>query len=100
MSNDVFVWIEQTDGVADPISWETLGAARRVAGAFGGKVVTVILGEDVGDLAQKAVQYGADSAFIADDATLKHFRLEPYAAVLTKLVQEQQPAAILMGAVR
>lgn len=98
MSNDYFVWIEQTNGVADSISWETLGVARGVADELGGKLAAVVLGENVGDLAQQAIQYGADSAFVADHATLKHFRLEPYAAVLAKLAQEHQPAAILVGA--
>src|SRR5688572_3590509 len=98
MSNNVFVWIEQTNSTADHISWETLGAARKVGDDLGGKLVAVVLGENVGDLAQQAIQYGADSAFIADDTTLKHFRLEPYAAVMTKLAQEHEPAAILIGA--
>ena len=98
MSNDVFVWIEQTNSQADSISWETLGAARKVANDLGGKLAAVVLAEHGGDLAKQAIQYGADSAFVADDATLKHFRLEPYAAVMTKLAQEHQPAAILVGA--
>ncbi|MBE7469856.1 MAG: electron transfer flavoprotein subunit alpha/FixB family protein [Anaerolineae bacterium] len=98
MSNDIFVWIEQFNSAADSISWETLGAARRVADDLGGQVVAVVLGQNVGDLAQQALHYGADSVFLGDDATFKQFRLEPYAAVLTKLAQEQQPAAMLLGA--
>ncbi len=98
MSNNVLVWIEQNNGVADSISWETLGAARRVADSLGGQAAALVMGEKVGNLAGQAVQYGADQVFVADDATLKHFRLEPYAAVLTKVAQEQQPAALLLGA--
>lgn len=98
MSNDIFVWIEQANGQADSIAWETLGAASKIAADLGGQVAAVVLGENVGDLPQQALQYGADRAFVADEATLKHFRLEPYGAVLVKLVQEQQPAVVLMGA--
>lgn len=98
MSNNVFVWIEQVNGNADSISWETLGAARQVANDLGGQLVALVLGENVGDLTKQAIQYGADNALVADDATLKHFRLEPYAALITKLAQEHQPAAILLGA--
>lgn len=98
MSNDIFVWIEQFNSSADSISWETLGAARRVADPLGGRLVAVVLGQNVGNLAQQAIHYGADSVILGDDATFNHFRLEPYAALLTKLAQEQQPAAILMGA--
>jgi electron transfer flavoprotein alpha subunit len=98
MSNNVFVWIEQVNGNADSISWETLGAARQVANDLGGQLVALVLGENVGDLTKQAIQYGADNALMADDATLKHFRLEPYAALITQLAQEHQPAAILLGA--
>jgi electron transfer flavoprotein alpha subunit len=98
MSNDIFVWIEQANSQADSISWETLGAARKIAGDLGGKVAALVLGENVGDLPQQAFQYGADSVFVADDPTLKHFRLEPYGALMATLAQEQRPAVILIGA--
>lgn len=98
MSNNVFVWIDQSNGAVDPIAWETVGAARSIANQLGGQVAALVLGAGVSELAQQAIHYGADSALVADDATLKTFRLEPYAAVITKLAQEQQPAALLMGA--
>jgi electron transfer flavoprotein alpha subunit len=98
MSNNVFVWIDQVNGEADPIGWETLGAGRGVAAALGGQLVAVVLGDNVNGLAEQAIHYGADSAFVANDATLKTFRLEPYAAVLVKLAQEHEPAALLLGA--
>lgn len=98
MSNDIFVWIDQYDGDVDTIAWETLGAARGVADNLGGQVVAVVLGDGVDQLAQAAIHYGADRALLANDATLKHFRLEPYAAILSHVAQTRQPAALLLGA--
>jgi len=98
MSNNVFVWIDQTEGIVDSIAWETLGLARTVTDDLGGQLVAVVLGENVAALAEQAIQYGADRAIIAEGPTLKSFRLEPYAAVLTKLAQEQEPAVLMMGA--
>lgn len=98
MSNNVFVWIEQINGEADSIAWEALGVARQVADDLGGQVAAVVLAEAGQGLAQQAIQYGADQAFIAEDATLKYFRLEPYAAVITQLAQAHEPAVVLMGA--
>jgi electron transfer flavoprotein alpha subunit len=98
MSNNVFVWIDQTEGVADSIAWETLGAARSVADDLGRQLVAVVLGENVSSLAEQAIHYGADRAIIADDPTLKSFRLEPYAAVWIKLAQDQEPVVLMMGA--
>jgi len=98
MSNNVFVWIEQINGKADSIAWEALGAARGVADELGSELNAIVLGENVEELARQAIQYGADNAFVGGDATLKSFRLEPYAAVITQLAQTQEPAAIVMGA--
>jgi electron transfer flavoprotein alpha subunit len=94
MPNDVFIWIEQNDTIA----WEALGAARVVADQLAGQLVALVLGENVDELASGAIQRGADRAVVADDPTLKQYRLEPYAAIIVRLAQEQQPAALLMGA--
>jgi len=98
MSNNVFVWIDQSNGDVDSIAWEALGVGRNIANELGGQLGAVVLGENVSGVAEQTIQYGADNALVADDATLKSFRLEPYAAVITKLAQEHEPAALIMGA--
>ena len=98
MANDVFVWIEQSDGVADSIAWEMIGAGRDVATALGGPVTACVLGAGVDGVAQEAIQRGAERVILVDDATLGAYRLEAYAATLVKLAQDHQPAVFLMGA--
>jgi electron transfer flavoprotein alpha subunit len=84
--------------VADPIAWEAIGAARPVAAALGGTLTACVLGNGVDNLAQAALQRGADRAILVDDASLARYRLEAYAASLVRLVQQHQPAVFLMGA--
>jgi electron transfer flavoprotein alpha subunit len=98
MSSDIFVWIDQTNGEVDSIAWESAGVARKLANDLGGQVVALVLGENVKIIAEQAIHYGADQVLLADDPTLKHFRLEPYAAVLTKLARESEPAVLMLGA--
>ena len=98
MSNDIFVWIEQFHGQAASSSWEAIGTARRLSEEMGGQVYACLFGHEVEGLAQEAIAYGADKVLVSDDATLADFRLQPYAALLTGLVQEYQPAVILVGA--
>jgi electron transfer flavoprotein alpha subunit len=98
MANDIFVWIEQSDGTVDPIAWEMIGAGRGVADGLGGQVTACVLGDGVDGLAQEAVQRGADSAVLVNDATLATYRLEAFAATLVELAREHQPAIFLMGA--
>jgi len=98
MPNNVFIWIDQTRGEVDPIAWEGMGVARTIANDLGGQLAAVVVGEHVAGLAELAIHYGADRVFVADDPTLSSFRLEPYAAVLVKLAQDEQPAVFIMGA--
>jgi electron transfer flavoprotein alpha subunit len=61
-------------------------------------VSAVVMGSGVEALAGQAIAYGADTVYLADEATLGTFRLEPYAALLVKLVQEHRPEILLLGA--
>ncbi len=87
----IFVWIETFEGKAAPTSWEALGAAA----LLGGDVTALVFGENAASIAAEAGTYGASKAIICEDPTLTAFRLEPYAALLTKLVNDHSPQAVL-----
>lgn len=91
----VFVWIETFDGAARPTSWEAVGAGKQIADGFGVPVTALVFGKNASQVAQEAIRYGASSALVCDDATLEPFRLEPFAALLTKLVEEHAPKAVV-----
>ena len=95
MADKIWVYIDQFNGEAIPSSWEAVGAARLLADQFGGGVTAVVAGVQVKDAAELAVQYGADQVYFCDDATLKDFRAEPYASLLSGLAKEHQPEVIL-----
>lgn len=91
----ILVWIETFDGAAKPTSWEALGAAKQLAGSLNVPVAALVLGKNAAAIAEEAGKRGASKAFVCDDATLEPFRLEPFAALLTSLVQEHKPALVL-----
>lgn len=91
----VFVWIETFKGSAVSTSWEALGAGRKLAESLGVPLVALVLGDNAASVAAEAGKYGANSALICADASLSEFRLEAYAALLTKLVSEHAPKAVL-----
>lgn len=91
----VFVWIETFEGAMNPSSREALAAGKMLANGLGGGVTALVFGSNAAAIAAQAGQYGADQALICDDATLNDFRLEPYAALLTKLVQDHNPKVVL-----
>ena len=98
MSGGVLVWVEQRLGVVDPIALEAMGAALKVAPSLGGRVDALVLGEGVDEVVNQAITHGADRVFAVDDVTTRYFRLEPYSAVLTEVIQKVQPELVLMGA--
>jgi electron transfer flavoprotein alpha subunit len=91
----VFVWIETFDGAARPTSWEAIGAGKQIADSFGVPVTALVFGKNASQVAQEAIRYGASSAFVCEDATLEPFRLEPFAALLTNLVNDHAPKAVI-----
>lgn len=91
----VFVWVETFNGTAANTSWEAIAAAGRLASAWGTDVTALVFGENAAAIATEAGHYGAAKAFVCEDATLKDFRLEPYAALMAKLVQEHKPKAVV-----
>ncbi len=107
---DIWVVAEVEDGTLTPISLEMVGKAREMAAGLGAYVQSVLLGEDLEDVAEELIKYGADSVYLANDglsshatglashATLSKYHLETYAQVLSDLFQEQKPEIILFGA--
>jgi electron transfer flavoprotein alpha subunit len=98
MTNKVWVFVEQFNGVLAQPSLEVLGVARTLAGELGGGVTALLMGSGVAGLAQEVIAQGADEVLVSDHDTLKDFRAEPYAALLAQLAKERQPAVILAGA--
>lgn len=97
MASKIWVFIEQHNGQAISSSWETIGAAQMLAGKFGGGVSAVVAGSQVKDIAAEAIQYGVDQVFLCEDETLKDFRAEPYASLISGLLKEHQPEILLFS---
>lgn len=95
MTNKVWVYIDQFNGQALPVSWEAIAAGRSLAEQLGGGVTAVVFGQGVEGAAQAAFQYGVDEVIIADDPTLSDYRAEPYTTLLAKLAEESSPDVIL-----
>ncbi len=95
---DVYVFIEQREGVIQSVSLELLGKARVLADTLNEKVVAMLLGYNISDQAQSLITAGADKVICADDEALKDYLTEPYTQAVTQITKENNPAAILIGA--
>lgn len=95
---DVYVFVEQRDGVIQKVAIELLGKARELADRLGERVVAMLLGYGVADKAQELIAYGADLVLCADQRELVNYLTEPYAQAITQIVRERKPAVVLIGA--
>jgi len=94
----VLVWVDQFHGKALPVSWEALGVGRKIADARGVPLIAAVFGQGVDTVVAEAFHNGADKVVKCDDPTLAEFRLEPYVALLDKVIADQQPSVVLGGA--
>lgn len=94
----IWVYAEQRRGEVSPVTWELVGAARRLADAVDTYVAVVLIGDGVGRYAEQAFAFGADKAFVAGHPELAEFRTEVYGRLVVDLVLERKPEIFLLPA--
>lgn len=96
--HNVWVFVEQINGKAHVVSWELLGAGRKLADDLGVELCAFVLGSNVKHLADEAFCYGAQKVYMVDHPELLHYRTAPYLKSGLALIQKHQPEIVLMGA--
>jgi electron transfer flavoprotein alpha subunit len=94
----VWVFVEQNNGKAHPVSWELLGVGRNLANDLDVELAAFILGSDVKPLVEEAFGYGADKVYLMDDPLLHHYRTPTYLEGSINLINKYKPEIVLMGA--
>ncbi len=95
---DVYVFAQQVDNEISSIAFELLGKAKDLANDLDEKVVAVLIGYKVKDLADQLAVYGADKVIVVDDPELEVYRTEPYTHALASVINEFKPEIMLVGA--
>jgi len=98
MANGVWIVAEQRDGVLRKISFEIASAARKLADELGQEVCAVLCGSGIEGIAGQLGKYGVDKVFVADDPALEPYTTDAHAAAVAKVVKENDPAILLLGA--
>lgn len=107
MSRRFWVYIEQEDGQVNPVAWELLGVARRLASEVENEPdqepvtvegVLVGSGDGLEMITQEAFHYGAERVYVVEDLVYDHYRNSPYCQALVFLAEKYQPEVFLIGA--
>lgn len=91
----VLVFSENAD-----LTLEMLGKGREIADKLGCELAAVVIGSNVTDRANELVRYGADKAYVADNAGFRRFQAEAYLSVLHNLVVNYKPEIVLVGSTK
>ena len=95
---NVWVIAEVKEGKLKKVTLELLSKGQELASKLGGSLEGVLAGSGVEGLAAEMGRYGASKVYVADDAALAVFNGEAYANVIAKLIEENKPQVVLIGA--
>ncbi|QQG49084.1 MAG: electron transfer flavoprotein subunit alpha/FixB family protein [archaeon] len=97
-AKDVWVYLQVGDHGLTEDSLEVLAAGRKVADKVGQKVVGVLLGHHVEELARQAVAHGADTILYVDSPDFATYHNLRYIDAIHTMVKERKPYAFLFAA--
>ena len=95
MSASILVLVEQLRGGLADITFEMLGAARKLGAALQRPVHAVALGREAAVLAARLG--AADSVLVVDDPVLDQPSAEAAIGVLQQIMEQKQAALVLLG---
>ena len=95
---DVWVFCETYEGRLRSVSLELVTKGRELADKLGVKIIAILIGNNVSDLAESLIHQGADTVLIADNEIFTDYTTDAYATVLASLVEKRKPSILLLGA--
>ena len=91
MANTIWVLVELDNGQPVRSSLEVLGKAAKL-----GRAEAVVLGTGANAVAATLGAYGAEKAYVHDDAVYDQYLTLPAVETLSALIKQQQPALLLL----
>lgn len=95
MSKKVLVLGEVREGSLRNVSFEGIAAGKKIAA--GGEVVGVLLGDNVKDLANELIAYGADRVITVEHPHLKNYTSDGYSQAFLAVQEQENADAIVFG---
>ncbi|HOI45313.1 MAG TPA: FAD-binding protein [Candidatus Aminicenantes bacterium] len=94
----IWVFAEQRHGEISPVVYELLNEAGRLAKKLDVPLSAVLIGDGIEAKAYDLIQSGADKVYVFEDPVFAEFQDDPYSDVMSRLIEQEKPEIILMGA--
>ncbi|GEN31465.1 electron transfer flavoprotein alpha subunit [Cerasibacillus quisquiliarum] len=92
----VLVIGESRDGTLRNVTFEAIAAAKKIKSD--GEIVGVLCGDDnLEELAQELIYYGANRVVTVADEKLGHYTSDGYGQAVKAVIEDEAPDAIVMG---
>ncbi len=95
MAKKVLVLGEARSGELRNVTFEAIAAAKDISN--GGEVVGALLGDNVTELGNELITYGADRVVVANNDKLKDYTPDGYSQAFMQVIEKENPDAIVMG---
>ena len=94
----ICVYVDHAQGKIHRVTYELIGKARELAQVTDHPVYALMMGDRIGEGAERLLHYGVDKVFVYENEALKDFRIEPYTATFCDFIDKIKPSSILVGA--
>ena len=95
---NVLAFAEQRDGKFRKSSFETVQAAKRLAGDLHADLVAVVVGSGVESIARELGNFGAGRVVVVDEPLLASYSSTAYAKVVADIAKKENAAIVVLAA--
>ncbi|MCG8482503.1 MAG: electron transfer flavoprotein subunit alpha/FixB family protein [Clostridia bacterium] len=95
---NVWIFAEQHQGIIDNVTLELLGKGREIADKLGTDLIAILTGDNIKNLTQNLIMYGADRVIYIKHPKLKIYLEESFTSAIAQVCLKEKPGIFLIGA--
>jgi electron transfer flavoprotein alpha subunit len=97
VAEEILVYAEHQEGKLARPAWEAVAAAQQLAAESGAACVAVIVGDNIGNLAQELAGAGLQEVLTVESPELAHYTPDGWSLALRQLIEARQPRYVVFS---
>lgn len=97
MSNGIVVFAEQRQGKLNRVTYEAVVAGQRLAAALNQPLSVVLLGSQVGSIAEELATKKAANVYVVDHAQLAEYTPDGFSLAMKQAIEQLNPYMVLLS---
>ena len=96
LNDDIWVVAEHSDGVVQPVTYEVVALADKVASATGGKISVVVVGHPALPMAEQIAETTGFEAIVVDAEAASCYNVDTYRHLINRLAVPYPPSFLFI----